>query len=92
MNPRRAAGAVALAAALLAGPGIAQAAAPAPHGQVAAATITWTLERAGNPTADQQPAHRYHLRLRTSRSYSSRAFSTPGESLTSATGTSHQLS
>ncbi|MFF7168361.1 hypothetical protein [Streptomyces pseudovenezuelae] len=60
MNPRKAAGAVALAAALLAGPGIAQAApaaAPAPHGQVAAATITWTLERAGNPTADQQSAY-----------------------------------
>jgi hypothetical protein len=50
----------ALAAALLAGPGSAQAApkaAPVPQEQVAAATITWTLERASNPTADQQTAY-----------------------------------
>ncbi|WP_405651351.1 hypothetical protein [Streptomyces sp. NBC_00019] len=50
----------ALAAALLAGPGVAQAApkaAPVPQEQVAAATITWTLERASNPTADQQTAY-----------------------------------
>jgi hypothetical protein len=55
----------ALAAALLAGPGIAQATpqatertAPAAQGQVsAAATITWTLERAGNPTEDQRTAY-----------------------------------
>jgi hypothetical protein len=50
----------AFAAALLAGPGVAQAApAPAavPREQVAAATITWTLERASNPTADQQAAY-----------------------------------
>jgi hypothetical protein len=60
MNPRKAALAAALAAALLGGPGIAQAApsaAPPPHERVAAATITWTLERAGNPTADQQSAY-----------------------------------
>jgi hypothetical protein len=60
MNPRKAAVVAALAAALLSGPGIAQAAppaAPAPHEQVAAATITWTLERASNPTADQQAAY-----------------------------------
>lgn len=74
MNPRRAprptgrtavprrgtAVAAALAAVLLAGPGIARAAppaAPAPQEQVAAATITWTLERASNPTADQQSAY-----------------------------------
>ncbi|MGC0342999.1 hypothetical protein [Streptomyces sp. SLBN-8D4] len=60
MNPRKAAVAAALAAGLLAGPGIAQAAAaaaPAPHEQVAAATITWTLERASSPTADQQSAY-----------------------------------
>ncbi|MEU0026971.1 hypothetical protein [Streptomyces sp. NPDC006335] len=60
MNPRKAALATALAAALLAGPGIAQAApsaTPPPHEQVAAATITWTLERASNPTADQQSAY-----------------------------------
>ncbi|MEU5322333.1 hypothetical protein AB0G67_37135 [Streptomyces sp. NPDC021056] len=59
--PRRTALAVtALAAALLAGPGVAQAApkaAPVPQEQVAAATITWTLERASNPTADQQTAY-----------------------------------
>ncbi|MFF4275219.1 hypothetical protein [Streptomyces sp. NPDC001536] len=50
----------ALAAALLAGPGVAQAtpkAAPVPQEQVAAATITWTLERASSPTADQQTAY-----------------------------------
>ncbi|MEU5892248.1 hypothetical protein ABZ835_36245 [Streptomyces sp. NPDC047461] len=50
----------ALAAALLAGPGVAQAApkaAPVPQEQVAAATITWTLERASNPTTDQQTAY-----------------------------------
>lgn len=68
MNPRRAsrrarlttAATAALAALLLAAPGVAQAApppAPAPREQVAAATITWTLERAGNPTADQQSAY-----------------------------------
>ncbi|WP_406174572.1 hypothetical protein [Streptomyces canus] len=60
MNPRKTAVAAALAALLLAGPGIAQAAppaAPAPREQVAAATITWTLERASNPTADQQAAY-----------------------------------
>ncbi|RPF38121.1 hypothetical protein [Streptomyces sp. TLI_185] len=53
--------AAALAAALLAGPGIAQAApqqpAPVARHQAAAATITWTLERAGNPTQDQQTAY-----------------------------------
>ncbi|MCD7437342.1 hypothetical protein K4B79_03795 [Streptomyces lincolnensis] len=52
----------ALAAVLLAGPGIAQAApqpAPAspPQTRVAAASITWTLQRAANPTADQQSAY-----------------------------------
>lgn len=51
----------ALAAALLAGPGIAQATeqtAPAAQGEVsAAATITWTLERAANPTEDQRTAY-----------------------------------
>ncbi|QOV33835.1 hypothetical protein IM697_27015 [Streptomyces ferrugineus] len=53
----------ALAAALLASPGIAQATpqaapAPAPQGRVAAAaTITWTLERAANPTEDQRTAY-----------------------------------
>ncbi|MFG2466762.1 hypothetical protein ACGFXB_15085 [Streptomyces canus] len=60
MNPRKTAVAAALAALLLAGPGVAQAAppaAPAPREQVAAATITWTLERASNPTADQQAAY-----------------------------------
>ncbi|WP_433918041.1 hypothetical protein OIE50_08185 [Streptomyces canus] len=60
MNPRKTAVAAALAALLLAGPGIAQAAppaAPAPREQVAAATITWTLERASSPTADQQAAY-----------------------------------
>ena len=60
MNPRKIAVAAALAALLLAGPGIAQAAPPAApprQEQVAAATITWTLERASNPTADQQAAY-----------------------------------
>ncbi|MBA2813551.1 hypothetical protein E0500_041100 [Streptomyces sp. KM273126] len=50
----------ALAAAVLAGPGVAQAApqaAPQAEEQVAAATITWTLERASNPTQDQQTAY-----------------------------------
>ncbi|MFI5675417.1 hypothetical protein [Streptomyces cellulosae] len=50
----------ALAAAVLAGPGVAQAApaaAPAAQEQVAAASITWTLERAANPTQDQQTAY-----------------------------------
>ncbi|MEY9989080.1 hypothetical protein ABIE67_001112 [Streptomyces sp. V4I8] len=51
----------ALAAVLLAGPGIAQATpqpAPAAQGEVsAAATITWTLERAANPTEDQRTAY-----------------------------------
>ncbi|GHH10101.1 hypothetical protein GCM10018780_46690 [Streptomyces lanatus] len=62
--PRRGKAVVAvLAAALLAGPGIAQAtpqttAAPARQGQVtAAASITWTLERAANPTEDQRTAY-----------------------------------
>ncbi|RRR65701.1 hypothetical protein EHS43_45340 [Streptomyces sp. RP5T] len=44
----------------MAGPGTAlaaPAAAPPPREQVAAATITWTLERASNPTADQQSAY-----------------------------------
>lgn len=48
-----------LAAALLTAPGIAQAvprAAPASQEQ-AAASITWTLERASNPTEDQQTAY-----------------------------------
>ncbi|GAA4061080.1 hypothetical protein [Streptomyces shaanxiensis] len=53
----------ALAAALLTGPGIAQATpqtAPASASQdqvTAAATITWTLERASNPTQDQLTAY-----------------------------------
>lgn len=49
-----------LAAALLAGPGVAQAApeaGPASQEQVAAASITWTLERAANPTQDQSTAY-----------------------------------
>lgn len=60
MNPRKTAVAAALAALLLVSPGVAQAAPPAadaPREQVAAATITWTLERASNPTADQQAAY-----------------------------------
>ncbi|MET9827894.1 hypothetical protein ABZ078_00985 [Streptomyces sp. NPDC006385] len=50
----------ALAAALLAGPGVAQAipqTAPASQAQVKAASITWTLERASNPTQDQRTAY-----------------------------------
>lgn len=51
----------ALAAVLLAGPGIAQATpqtAPAAQGQVsAAADITWNLERAASPTEDQRTAY-----------------------------------
>ncbi len=50
----------ALAAAVLAGPGVAQAAPPAasaPREQVAAASITWNLERASNPTQDQRTAY-----------------------------------
>ncbi|MFJ1749644.1 hypothetical protein ACIOJD_25845 [Streptomyces sp. NPDC088116] len=53
-----------LAGAVLAGPGIAQAseralpqAASEAREQVAAATITWTLERASNPTQDQLAAY-----------------------------------
>ncbi|MEU6256825.1 hypothetical protein [Streptomyces sp. NPDC047043] len=60
MSSRKTVAAAALAAALLAGPGIAQAApqtVPAPQEQVAAATITWTLERASHPTQDQQSAY-----------------------------------
>lgn len=53
--------AAALAATLLAGPGIAQAApqqpAPVARQQAAAATITWSLERASDPTQDQQTAY-----------------------------------
>jgi hypothetical protein len=50
----------ALAAAMLAGPGVAQAApqtAPVAGERAAAATITWSLVRAGNPTTDQQNAY-----------------------------------
>ncbi|MDX3224910.1 hypothetical protein [Streptomyces sp. ME19-01-6] len=50
----------ALAAAVLTGPGVAQAAPPpaaASQEQAPAATITWTLERASNPTQDQQTAY-----------------------------------
>ncbi|MFI6277609.1 hypothetical protein [Streptomyces sp. NPDC050988] len=57
---RRKVAIAALTGALLAGPGVAQAApqaAPVPKEQVAAATITWTLERAANPTQDQQTAY-----------------------------------
>lgn len=57
---RRKVAIAALTGALLVGPGVAQAApqsAPAPKEQVAAATITWTLERAANPTQDQQTAY-----------------------------------
>lgn len=60
-GPRRRLAVIAvLAATVLAGPGVAQAApqaAPVPKEQVAAATITWTLERAANPTQDQQTAY-----------------------------------
>ncbi|MCZ4507765.1 hypothetical protein O3Q52_05985 [Streptomyces sp. ActVer] len=57
---RRKVAIAALTGALLVGPGVAQAApqaAPVPKEQVAAATITWTLERAANPTQDQQTAY-----------------------------------
>ncbi|WP_330292651.1 hypothetical protein [Streptomyces sp. NBC_00576] len=50
----------ALAATMLAGPGIAQAApqtAPVAGERAAAATITWSLVRASSPTADQQSAY-----------------------------------
>ncbi|WP_328847974.1 hypothetical protein [Streptomyces sp. NBC_00258] len=60
MPRRRLAVIAVLAATVLAVPGVAQAApkaAPAPQEQVAAATITWTLERAANPTQDQQTAY-----------------------------------
>ncbi|MFJ1959378.1 hypothetical protein [Streptomyces massasporeus] len=61
MSPRKALIA-ALTAALLAGPGVAQAASPqappAPaRDRAAAATITWSLVRASNPTADQSSAY-----------------------------------
>ncbi|WP_086561888.1 hypothetical protein [Streptomyces africanus] len=66
MSPRKALIA-ALTAALLAGPGVAQAAttqtttpqsAPAPaRDRAAAATITWSLVRASNPTEDQRTAY-----------------------------------
>lgn len=61
MSPRKALIA-ALTAALLAGPGVAQAATPqAPPApareRAAAATITWSLVRASNPTADQRSAY-----------------------------------
>ncbi|MFH9584086.1 hypothetical protein ACH4LS_02935 [Streptomyces luteogriseus] len=61
MSPRKALVA-ALTAALLAGPGVAQAATPqAPPApareRAAAATITWSLVRASNPTADQRSAY-----------------------------------
>ncbi|MER5220173.1 hypothetical protein [Streptomyces flaveus] len=45
---------------MLAGPGVAQAApqaAPAAQQRVAAASITWSLERASNPTQDQLAAY-----------------------------------
>ncbi|MZF90255.1 hypothetical protein [Streptomyces sp. SID5643] len=61
MSPRKALVA-ALTAALLAGPGVARAATvqapPAPaRERAAAATITWSLVRASNPTADQRSAY-----------------------------------
>ncbi|MEU0188815.1 hypothetical protein ABZ250_02900 [Streptomyces afghaniensis] len=64
MRPRKALIA-ALTAALLTGPGVAQAAtpqttqaAPAPaRERAAAATITWSLVRASNPTEDQRTAY-----------------------------------
>jgi hypothetical protein len=61
MSPRKALVA-ALTAALLAGPGVAQAATvqapPTPaRERAAAATITWSLVRASNPTADQRSAY-----------------------------------
>ncbi|MBE4739134.1 MULTISPECIES: hypothetical protein [Streptomyces] len=58
--PRRKVVMAALAAVLLAGPGVAQAtpqAGPVPGERAAAATITWTLVRASNPTQDQQSAY-----------------------------------
>ncbi|BBC31300.1 hypothetical protein SGFS_025940 [Streptomyces graminofaciens] len=61
LTPRRNKLAVAaLTAALLAAPGIAQAApqdVPAPQQRAAAATITWSLQRASNPTQDQLTAY-----------------------------------
>ncbi|GGW78913.1 hypothetical protein [Streptomyces lomondensis] len=65
MSPRKAsrkALIAAVTAALLAGPGVAQAATPhtppAPaRERAAAATITWSLVRASNPTADQRSAY-----------------------------------
>ncbi|WP_149824074.1 hypothetical protein [Streptomyces tailanensis] len=63
-SPRKKTVIAALAAALLAGPGVAQAvpqaapqAAPVPQQRAVAATITWTLVRASNPTQDQQTAY-----------------------------------
>ncbi|MER6155782.1 hypothetical protein ABT147_09590 [Streptomyces sp. NPDC001868] len=59
-SPRKKAVIAVLAAALLAGPGVAQAApqaAPVPGERAAAATITWTLVRASNPTQDQRTAY-----------------------------------
>ncbi|GAA4294658.1 hypothetical protein GCM10023086_07130 [Streptomyces venetus] len=63
MSPRKAVIAT-LTAALLIGPGVAQAAtprttaAPAPAGdRAAAATISWSLVRASNPTEDQRTAY-----------------------------------
>ncbi|MEV3971161.1 hypothetical protein AB0K68_23895 [Streptomyces sp. NPDC050698] len=61
MSPRKALVA-ALTAALLAGPGVVQAAVaqapPAPaRERAAAATITWSLVRAASPTADQRSAY-----------------------------------
>jgi hypothetical protein len=50
----------ALTAAVLVGPGVAQATPqtpPASQERVAAADITWTLERASNPTEDQRTAY-----------------------------------
>ncbi|MFE4062234.1 hypothetical protein ACFXP3_39140 [Streptomyces sp. NPDC059096] len=52
--------AAALAGGVLAGPGVAQAVphtAQEPRSQVAAADITWRLERASNPTQDQLTAY-----------------------------------
>ncbi|KND45974.1 hypothetical protein [Streptomyces stelliscabiei] len=59
-SPRKKVVVAALAAVLLAGPGVAQAApqaAPVPRTQAAAATVSWTLVRAANPTQDQQSAY-----------------------------------
>lgn len=62
-SPRKKTVIAALTAALLAGPGVAQAAPQAPQAtvvpreQAAAATITWSLVRASNPTQDQQTAY-----------------------------------